>query len=122
MNDWTFLLVGYVLTVLIEIPVLIFGLSARHSLSDRLFAGLWLTACTYPTVVLVLPSLLYPLGSRPLYLAVAETFAPVVECLLFQMAFGRRTALETVRNYAAIVAANLLSFGTGEWLHHVGWI
>ena len=72
--------------------------------------------------VLVLPSLLYPLGSRPLYLAVAETFAPVAECLLFRLVFGRRAALETVRNYAAIVAANLLSFGTGEWLHHAGWI
>lgn len=52
---------------------------------------------------------------KGLYLTVAETFAPLVECLLFGTAFGpalnRRAA---VRDHAAIVLANLRSFGLGE--------
>jgi hypothetical protein len=42
----------------------------------RLFAGAWLTACTYPVVWLVLPPLF---EERSLYLLAAETFAPVAE-------------------------------------------
>ena len=53
-----------------------------------LFAGVWLTACTYPVVVLVLPLALDMDSHEALYLGVAETFAPVAECALFWMAFG----------------------------------
>ena len=45
---WRFLLIGYPFTILIETPVLLFGLSQRHSIKRRIFAGVWLTACTYP--------------------------------------------------------------------------
>jgi hypothetical protein len=58
-----------------------------------------------------------PLG-RGAYLAVAETFAPVAECLLFWLAFGRRQELfrpSMYRDFAAIVAANLASFLLGVW-------
>src|SRR5437868_9276132 len=79
---WRFLLIGYPFTILIETPILLIGLSSRHSLKRRLFAGVWLTACTYPIVVLVMP-LMFASFSRTVYLAVAETFAPVVECVLF---------------------------------------
>ena len=85
---WRFLLTGYLFTIAIETPVLVVGLSRRHPLSHRLFAGAWLTACTYPVVILVLPMLFDPGEQRGLYLAVAETFAPVAECLLFWAAFG----------------------------------
>jgi hypothetical protein len=52
---WYYLAVGYALSVLIETPILLVGLSARHPLGRRLFAGPWLAACTYPIVILVLP-------------------------------------------------------------------
>src|SRR5712691_1492133 len=85
---WRFLVIGYPFTILIETPLLLIGLSKRHSIKRRLFAGIWLTACTYPIVVLVLP-LFFASASRTLYLIVAETFAPVAECVLFWLAFGR---------------------------------
>jgi hypothetical protein len=119
-----FLPVGYVCGVLLETPVLLVGLSARHPLRTRLAAGVWLTACTYPIVVLVLPYLLLPFGRVP-YLLVAETFAPVAECLLFLAAFVKREDLwrrESVRDCAAIVLANLVSFGTAELVYWwFGW-
>lgn len=120
---WRFLLPGYLVTVAIETPVLLAGLSRAHPISRRLIAGLWLTACTYPVVVLVLPPLLHPERSRLAYLVVAETFAPVAECLLFAAAFYRlgdppRSA--RLRDMAAILGANLLSFGIGELLWSTG--
>src|SRR5204862_8233990 len=79
---WRFFLIGYPFTILIETPILLIGLSSRHTLKRRLLAGIWLTACTYPIVVFALP-LVFANSSRTLYLAVAETFAPVAECALF---------------------------------------
>lgn len=105
---WRFLPYGYLLTIAIETPVLLAGLSPKHPLRRKLAAGAWLTACTYPIVVLVLPILIRPYVP---YLVVAETFAPVAECVLFALAFGNRDS--RVRDCAAIVAANLLSFGLG---------
>ena len=80
----------------------------------RLFAGVWLTSCTYPIVGIVLPALF---DNRVLYLAVAETFAPVAECVLFWLAFGNRAEWgrpSMWRDFAAIVTANLASFLIGE--------
>ena len=118
---WRFLPLGYLLTVAVETPVLVFLLSERHTLKRRLLAGLWLTACTYPVVVLVLPPL-FADSSRALYLAAAETFAPAAECALFYLAFGGRGGGgATWRDFAAVVAANLLSFLAGEVLTAYGW-
>ena len=50
---WRFLPFGYLLTIAIETPILLFGLSPHHPKRRRLLAGVWLTACTYPIVVLV---------------------------------------------------------------------
>jgi hypothetical protein len=114
---WQFLPFGYVLTVLIETPVLWFALSQRHDARRRVTAGLWLTACTYPIVVLVLPAAMQNF-SRGMYLAVAETFAPVAECALFYAAFTAKSEPSdrraTLRDFAAITAANLASFLIGE--------
>jgi hypothetical protein len=55
---------------------------------------------------------------------VAETFAPVGECLLFWLAFRGRDLLNSadwVRCMIAIVIANLASFGFGEIMNHIGW-
>ena len=107
---WQFLPVGYLLTIAIETPILFFGLSSHHSKRRRILAGLWLTACTYPIVTLVLPLLLVDY-SRAFYLLIAEVFAPVAECLLFWLAFGKEARW---RDFAVIVVANVASFVTGE--------
>lgn len=120
---WLFLPIGYLFTVAIETPVLLLGLTRELSFRARLFAGFWLTACTYPIVVLVLP-VLFGGSSRGLYLLVAEVFAPAAECALFWLAF--RGALKggpggSLRNFAVIALANVLSFLCGEALNAVRW-
>lgn len=129
------MLKGYLITIAIETTVLVILLSSRHSLRVRLFAGVWLTACTYPVVWLVLPTLFDMDTDRWLYLLVAETFAPVAECAIFWYAFIRpippseppteedeflppapTRSWATYRDLAAITLANLCSFGIGEVL------
>lgn len=113
------MLAGYALTVAVETAVLLLGLSRRHPVRARLFAGAWLTACTYPVVWLVLPNLF---ETRVAYLAAAETFAPAAECALFWVAFvqplpaARRA---TLRDMAAVTLANLASFGVGELIYRL---
>ena len=109
MTRWTFLLVGYVLTVAIECPVLLFGLSPRHSLRVKLFASFWLTACTYPIVILVMPVII----PDPYYILVSEIFAAVAECALFAELFRGRW---TWRDMAAVAGANIASFLGGRVL------
>ena len=121
---WRFFPLGYLLSILIETPILLIGLSQRHPIKRRLFAGIWLTACTYPIVVLVLPLALANV-SRAEYLVVAETFAPVAECILFWLAYGKGEELGKAsmwRDFGAIVLANLASFLGGEVLNAYGWL
>jgi hypothetical protein len=113
---WHFLPIGYLFTIAIETPILFFGLSPHHPKSRRILSGLWLTACTYPIVVLVLP-LLFVNSSRALYLVFAETFAPVAECVLFWLAFGKQSRR---RDFIVIVLANVASFLAGELFN--AWI
>src|SRR5947209_19291740 len=120
---WRFLIPGYLLSILIETPILIIGLSRRHPIKHRLFAGIWLTACTYPIVVLVMP-LLFSNASRTIYLIVAETFAPVAECILFWLAYGKSEEVgkrSMWQDFASIVVANLASFVGGEVMNAYGW-
>jgi hypothetical protein len=117
-----FMLIGYLISIAIETPVLVALLSRRHPIRVRLFAGVWLTACTYPVVWLVLPPL-FDTEQRWLYLAVAETFAPVAECAIFWFAFVRGLPPDrraTLRDLATITLANLASFGLGELLIAAG--
>jgi hypothetical protein len=120
---WFFFPIGYLFTVAVETPVLLIGLTRRLSFKQRLFAGLWLTACTYPIVVLVLPIVLSSF-SRSTYLLVAEVFAALGECALFLVAF--KGQLESgftarLRNCGVIIAANVLSFIGGELLNSTRW-
>ena len=113
---WAFLPRGYLLTIAIEIPILLFGLSPSHPPGRRLIAGCWLTACTYPVVVLVLPWTVGAQFGFVAYLVAAETFAPVAECLLFRAAFPIPTSrVAAIRDMVAIVAANIASFVIGLW-------
>ena len=120
---WRFFPFGLLFSILIETPVLLIGLSNRHPIRRRLFAGIWLTACTYPIVVLVFPLALANI-SRAGYLVVAEVFAPVAECTLFWLAYGESDQLGKAsmwRDFGAIVLANLASFLGGEILNAYGW-
>ena len=120
---WRFFPLGYLFTILIETPILLVGLSTRHSIKRRLIAGVWLTACTYPIVVLVMP-LMFANTSRAIYLTVAETFAPVAECILFWLAYGKSEELgkrSMWQDFAIIVVANLASFIGGEVLNVYRW-
>lgn len=120
---WYFLPFGYLVTILIETPILYLGLSKKLTPRQKLLCGIWLTACTYPIVVIVLPAVF--LGySRALYLLVAEIFAPVAECMIFWLAFRGKGIVEGsdwIRCIVAIVIANLASFGIGEVLGAFGW-
>ncbi|MEM7453438.1 MAG: hypothetical protein AAF456_03685 [Planctomycetota bacterium] len=119
---WLFLPLGYCLTIFFEIPVLLVGLAKVHSLRERLIAGFGLTAFTYPVVVLVLPLIF---AQQPTtFMIVAEIFAPLAECWLFALLFhtARVSKPDRLRNYAAIVVANLVSFGCGELLKLAGWL
>ena len=120
---WRFFPIGYLVTISIETPILIVGLSKQHSIRRRLFAGIWLTACTYPVVTLVLPLMLSNY-SRRTFLVVAEFFAPVAECLLFGMAFewgSGASQKRMARDFIVIIIANLASFGAGEILNAWQW-
>ena len=119
---WRFLPIGYLFTILVETPVLLVGLPTQVTIKQRLWCGVWLTACTYPIVILVLPAIFLD-QSRTLYLAIAETFAPIAECLLFWAAFrslplGRSGWAQAM---VAIVIANLASFGAGEIMNQINW-
>jgi hypothetical protein len=114
------MLAGYLVTVAVETAVLAGCLSRRHRLRVRLFAGVWLTACTYPVVWLVLPGWF---EERWLYLVVAEAFAPTAECAIFWWAFVRGLPPDrraTLRDFAAVTLANLCSFGLGEVIYAGG--
>src|SRR5438309_755588 len=122
---WRFLPVGYLVTIAIETPILLIGLSKPHPIRRRLAAGVWLTACTYPIVVLVLPMLMGDRASSAAYLWVAETFAPLAECAIFAAAFWPGAGLtpgQRTRDLLAITAANLASFLIGEWLNKFAWL
>lgn len=120
---WAFLPIGYLTTIVIETLVLLPGLSLHHPMSRRLISGVWLTACTYPIVVLVMPIVFgADLSSSRYwtYVLIAEIFAPAAECILFWYVFHRDKAWraasrrrDRVRDYAAIIIANVASFGAG---------
>src|SRR5436190_14758316 len=87
---WYFLPFGYLLTILVETPILLVGLSPKISFKQKLLCGIWLTACTYPIFILVLPTLLNGFPRRH-YFTVAETFARTGEAFIFWLAFRSRS-------------------------------
>lgn len=114
-------LIGYCLSVLLEAPLLLCFLSKVHSLKVRLFAAFWLTACSYPIVVLVIPYFIDPQHNRLTYLLAAESFAPLSEIVLFNLLFNGRADRKVILNDSAIILlANLISFGVGEILNFYG--
>lgn len=98
------------ITLAVETAILFALLSRRHPTRDRLAAGLWLSTCTLPVVWFVFPLVI---EDRTTYLVVAETFAALAECGLFRAGFARGRSTPW-RDYAAVVTANIASFGLGE--------
>ena len=115
---WQGIFWAYLLTITLETPVLFFGLSPRHAWQRRLFCGVWLTACTYPIVWILFPLTAWQWWGYTAYIVIAEVFAPVAECLIFLAAYADKTTTwrEIIRDCAAIVAANLLSYIGGGYL------
>jgi hypothetical protein len=113
---------GYLVTVAVEAPVLALCLSARHSLARRIALGFWLTACSYPLVVLCLPAFLSVRSTRLTYLVIAEPLAVTVELLLFFSVYPNWGETSTPsatawRDALAVAFANLCSFLVGEILY-----
>lgn len=116
-----FLLPGFLLTIAIETPILLALLSSRHAIRQRLIAGVMLTACTYPIVILVMPELLWRTFGYTVYIGIAETFAPLAECAIFYTFWIRSLAQpqrprDSVQDIAAITLANLASWLGGAYL------
>lgn len=112
----SFLVFGYLLTVLIEVPILCVGFGRKYPVLETVVNGLLLTAVTYPVVVMVLPAIFLAAGSqnRLLYLVIAETFAPLAEVLFFRYLTSRPLLRRPDREAIIIVTANLASFLIGE--------
>ena len=109
-----FLLCGGIITIVIEGTVLWFGLGRRYSTGEKLFFAAWLTAATYPVVVLVLPSLMSTSEPRSSYLFAAESFAIIGECVLFTIGSVCLDKPVYFKELGVIAIANLISFAAGE--------
>ncbi|BCS32320.1 hypothetical protein TBR22_A15300 [Luteitalea sp. TBR-22] len=105
---WRWLPVGYVVTLAIEAPILSLGLSRPVVGWQRLAVAAWLTAVTYPVVVVALPLALPASTPWLAYFLIAETFAIVTECLLFRLAWRG-----TWRDVGVVALANLVSATVG---------
>ena len=124
LDYWKFLPIGYLFSVAIETPILCVGLSRRHPWKDRVLAGLWLTACTYPIVVLALPLLLMPTYPRTC-VAVGEAVAHFGECALFWAAYGSRAERwkpSMWQDLGVVFLANLASFSIGYLTGFGDWV
>ncbi|MBI5831749.1 MAG: hypothetical protein HZB16_05465 [Armatimonadetes bacterium] len=111
---------GYALGVVVETPVLLATLSPAHGWRRRCAAGLWLTACTYPLLVMVLPVFIDPDTAWTRYVVVGEVAVAVTESALFYLAFNRGTQRPRrwlVQDVVAVVLANLASYLVGRWVY-----
>lgn len=116
---WHWVPFGFVLTVALELPVLLVGLSPwgrsrwhatppHPTVGQRAAAAVWLTAVTYPIVAVALPLMLWPRAPYAIYVGVAEAFAITAECLLYRTIWrGTRSDL------AVVAAANVVSATVG---------
>ena len=110
--QWREMLGAYLFTIAVESAILWFALSRQHPPGRRLFAGVWLSTCTFPILWIALPAAMYPDTPRWLFLLTGEGFVFAAECALFWLAFDRRRspAGDTLADMLAIIVANLASF------------
>jgi hypothetical protein len=103
MKDW---LLAFGLTHAVEVPIYLALL--RLPWGRRFGAAFGATTLTHPCVWFVLPGLLVPWVGYWGYVAVAESFAVLVEALLCSGLGTRRR-----RAFTASLFANAASFGVG---------
>lgn len=112
---------GFVLFIGIESSILIACLRKQYAKTQLIFAGVWLTFCTYPVINLLLATLL---GHTPFYYAISALMAPLVEFILFWIAFEsdrRFFDARLLHALFAIATANIASFTCGLILHMLGF-
>jgi hypothetical protein len=109
-EPWFFLGFGYLITISIETPILCLALSPQHPQSRRLLAGVWLTACTYPIIILVLPRF-FASNDGDLIFTTTEDYQ------VYLLAFRPLTYFW--RDMAAVFGANAASFGLGLLMNYV---
>ncbi|WP_291988558.1 hypothetical protein [Luteitalea sp.] len=115
---WRWVPLGFVLTVALELPVLLVGLSPwgrsrwraappHPTVGQRGAAAVWLTAVTYPIVAVALPLVLWPRAPYAIYVGVAEAFAITGECLLYRKVWGGTRSDLVVVAMANVVSATV---------------
>ena len=104
-------LVAFVFTLVSELVIAVPLLRGGGARSRRIAAVCLAQLATHPSVWFIWPLLALP---RPLFLVVAESFALVVEALIYRFSFER---LAWSRCFAASALANGVSVVVGLWLH-----
>jgi hypothetical protein len=100
---------AFALTVVVELAVVVPAFASFGSRGRRVAAGLLGQLATHPAVWFIFPALGLP---RVAYLVVAETWAVVIEALVYRFAFPelpwRRAFFVSLLANAASVAAGVL--------------
>jgi len=104
-------LIAFAVTLGSELVVAVPLLAAGGSRTRRVAAVCIAQLATHPSVWFIWPLLGLP---RPLFLLVAESFALLVEALIYRFSFER---LSWSRCFAASALANATSVFVGLWLH-----
>jgi hypothetical protein len=104
-------LVAFALTIASELVVAVPLLGTGGSRGRRVAAVCLAQLATHPSVWFTWPLLNL---SRPSFLLVAESFALVVEALIYRFSFTR---LSWSRVFATSAIANAVSVLVGLWLH-----
>jgi hypothetical protein len=123
-----FFLVVYLILVLLDAPILLFGLSGAHSRLLRLLAALWVAACAFPLGAFIPGVILTRTNTFSFVLAVVTGLviaAAVIEGALYWIFYKRRQRSKEVslrRDVTAIIAANLVAIAMGRVIWGLGGV
>jgi hypothetical protein len=115
-----FFLIVYLVVVLVDAPILLFGLSSAHSRPLRVLTALWVAACALPLAVFIPGVILAPGNTLSFVLgAIAGLViaATVIESALYWAFFRRGERSKDVsvrRDVSAIIGANLAVIALGR--------
>jgi len=125
-GNYLFFLIVYLVLVLLDAPILWFGMSRAHSRPRRLLAALWVGVCGLPLAVFIPGVILTSTNTLPFVLAVVGGLviaAVVIEGALYWAFFkyGERSKDVSVRrDVAAIIGANLAVIAMGRIIWGAG--
>jgi hypothetical protein len=115
-----FVLIVYLVVVLLDAPILLFGLSVAHSRLLRILTALWVAACALPLAVFIPGVILAPGNTLSFVLGVIAGLviaATVIEGALYWAFFrrgGRSKDVSLRRDVTAIIGANLAVIAVGR--------